>query len=159
MRNGSTPTVAIVDDEEMVVGALRGLLELETPYRVLGFTSPARALEELAAEPPELVIADFMMPGMDGVTMLRQLRERAPRTTRVLLTGYADQRSAIRAINEVGLYQYLEKPWNNDQLKMVVRNAVERSLLLRDLDERIGALELANRDLDELRRRIVQAFL
>lgn len=159
MRNGSTPTVAVVDDEEMVVGALRGLLELETPYRVLGFTSPTQALEELSAEPPELVIADFMMPGMDGVTMLRQLRERAPRTTRVLLTGYADQRSAIRAINEVGLYQYLEKPWNNDQLKMVVRNAVERSLLLRDLDERIGALEVANRDLDELRRRIVQAFL
>jgi DNA-binding NtrC family response regulator len=152
-------TVAVVDDEEMIAGALRGFLELETPYRVLSFTSPLRALEGLEREPAQVVISDFMMPEMDGITFLRHVRERFPHATRILLTGYADKQNAIRAINEVGLYQYLEKPWSNDHLALVVRNGVERSELINELDARVGALEAANRDLDELRRRIVQAFL
>lgn len=159
MQQGPAPLVVVVDDEPMVVGALRGLLELETPYRVLGFTTPAEALQALDSEPVHLLVADYMMPGIDGVTLLRQARERAPETTRVLLTGYADQRSAIRAINEASLYHYLEKPWNNDHLRLVVRNAVERSVLVRELNERINALESVNRDLGDLRRRIAQAFL
>ena len=159
MAESNRPTIAIGDDEEMVAGALRSFLELETPYRVLSFTSPLEALSTLSEEPVHVVIADFMMPDMDGITLLRHLRERIPSATRILLTGYADQQSAIRAINEVGLYQYLEKPWNNEQLKLVVRNGVERSVLITELDARVSALETANRDLDDLRRRIVQAFL
>jgi DNA-binding NtrC family response regulator len=159
MSDSNRPTIAIVDDEEMVAGALRGFLELETPYRVLGFTSPTAALERMAQEPVHVVLADFMMPEMDGITLLRHVRERFPNVTRILLTGYADKQDAIRAINEVGLYHYLEKPWSNDQLRLVVRNAVERSTLVNELDARISALEVANHDLLELRRRIVKAFL
>lgn len=152
-------TVALVDDEEMVAGALRGFLELETPYRVLSFTSPAAALSALEEETVHVMIADFLMPGMDGITLLRHVRDRHPNVTRILLTGYADQQNAIRAINEVGLYHYFEKPWRNDQLRLVLQNAVERSTLVNELDARISALEAANHDLLELRRRIVRAFL
>ncbi len=154
-----TATVAVVDDEPMVTTALRAFLELETPYRVIGFTSPRAALEAFVREPVQVVIADFMMPEMDGIEFLRRVRECCPFATRILLTGYADKANAIRAINEVGLYYFLEKPWNNDQLQLIVRNGVERSELFTKLDARVSALEAANRDLAQLRRRVIEAFL
>jgi DNA-binding NtrC family response regulator len=152
-------TVMLLDDEPMVALALRSFLELETSYRVLMFTSPAAALEALAEEQIAVVIADFMMPEMDGITFLRRARELRPLTTRILLTGYADKANAIRAINEAGLYYYLEKPWDNDHLKVIVRNGIERSALFNELDMRVTALEQANLELHGLRGRMMQAFL
>ncbi len=152
-------TIAVVDDEPMVTTALRAFLELETPYRVLCFGSPRAALEALVRTPVQLVIADFMMPEMDGIEFLRRVRECCPFATRVLLTGYADKANAIRAINEVGLYYFLEKPWSNEQLELIVRNGVERSELFTQLDARVSALEAANRDLTQLRQRLIRAFL
>jgi DNA-binding NtrC family response regulator len=152
-------TVLIVDDEIMVATALQGFLELETPYRVLTFTSGQAALEVLKEEKVDVVLSDFMMPGMDGVTFLRHARELRPMTSRILLTGYADKQNAIRAINEAGLYHYLEKPWNNDHLKLIIRNGIERSALFNELDARVAALEDANRELHGMRRKLMQAFL
>jgi DNA-binding NtrC family response regulator len=153
------PTVFVVDDEEMVALALQGFLELETDYRVRTFTEPHSALEAVEAEPPAVIIADFMMPGLDGISFLRRCREIHAMATRILLTGYADKENAIRAINEAGLYHYLEKPWNNDHLKLVVRNGVERSALFNELDARVSALENANQELYDIRRRLIRAFV
>jgi response regulator RpfG family c-di-GMP phosphodiesterase len=152
-------TVMVVDDEPMVAAALCNFLELETPYRVLTHTSAAAALEALAVEAVDVIVSDYMMPGMDGITFLRRARELRPLTTRVLLTGYADKENAIRAINEAGLYYYLEKPWSNDQLKIVIRNGIERSALFNELDMRVTALEHAHQELNGMRRRLLQAFL
>jgi DNA-binding NtrC family response regulator len=154
-----TPTVLVVDDEEMVATALRNFLQFETPYRVLAFTAPETALAALGQETVDVVIADFMMPAMDGIEFLRRVRESWPQATRILLTGYADVENAIRAINEAGLYYYLQKPWNNDHLKLIVRNGVERSALVNELDSRLSALESANVELLELRNRLIRALL
>lgn len=151
--------VLVVDDEEMVATSIRTFLELETDYRVLTFTSPADALAALEGTVVDVVIADFMMPGMDGVAFLKEVRQRRPHAARVMLTGYADTENAIRGINEAGLYYYLEKPWDNEHLKLVIRNGVERSSLVNELDARISALEHANEELYEIRRRLLQAFL
>jgi putative two-component system response regulator len=159
MADPNPQTVMIVDDEEMVATALRSFLELETSYHVLTFTSPTKALAAADAGAISVVIADFMMPEMDGITFLRRLRESQPEATRILLTGYADKENAIRAINEAGLYYYLEKPWSNEHLKLVIRNGAERSALFRELDSRVRALEGAHQELFEIRRRLVQAFL
>lgn len=156
---GRDGTVILVDDEEMVVTALEGLLQLETPYRVLTFTSPERALEVVERERPEAVVADFLMPGMDGIDFLERVRGLEPTTTRILLTGYADRDNAIRAINVAGLYQYLEKPWDNQRLMMVVRNGVERARLFRELGRRLMELESANDELHEIRLKLVRTFL
>lgn len=151
--------VLVVDDEEMVAASIRTFLELETDYRVLTFTSPGDALAALEGTAVDVVIADFMMPGMDGVAFLKEVRQRRPHAARVMLTGYADTENAIRGINEAGLYYYLEKPWDNEHLKLVIRNGVERSSLVNELDARISALEHANEELYEIRRRLLQAFL
>jgi response regulator RpfG family c-di-GMP phosphodiesterase len=155
----SNATVLLVDDEPMMLAALRGFFQLETSYRILTAGSAAAALEVVDAEPVEAVIADFMMPEMDGIRLLAEVRRRRPEATRILLTGYADKESAIRAINEAGLYQYLEKPWDNEQLRITVRNAVERSRLVRDLEQKVRALESTNQDLSEIRSRLIRALL
>jgi response regulator RpfG family c-di-GMP phosphodiesterase len=155
----SHATVLLVDDEEMVTAALRSFLELETPYRVLAFGTPSQALEAVREGRVDVVVADFMMPEMDGVEMLRRVRELRPHVTRILLTGYADTENAIRAINEAGLYHYMQKPWDNEHLKLTIRNGMERSSLVNELDARISALELANQELAGIRQRLIQAFL
>ncbi|UCC74860.1 MAG: response regulator [Gemmatimonadota bacterium] len=152
-------TVLIVDDEEMVTTALRSFLQLETSYRVLTFNSPLEALESTDLEWIDVVVADFMMPEMDGITFLKAVRERRPEVTRILLTGYADKENAIRAINEAGLYYYLEKPWDNDHLQLVLRNGAERTALFRELDAKVSELESAHDDLAGIRERLIRALL
>jgi len=159
MPDSRQASVVVVDDEEMVATALRTFLELETPYEIRDFTAPRRALESLAESPADVVVADFMMPEMDGVQFLREVRASWPQTSRILLTGYADVQNAIRAINEAGLYYYLQKPWDNEHLKLVVRNGVERSTLVNELDARISALEDVNEELLDARQRLIKMFL
>lgn len=154
-----TPTVLLLDDEVMVATTLQALLQLETGYRVLSFSDPHKALAALDTESPDVIISDFMMPRMDGITFLKHARDKRPTCTRVLLTGYADKENAIRAINEAGLYYYLEKPWDNEHLKLVIRNGIERSALFNELDARVSALEGAHSELFEIRKRLIQAFL
>jgi DNA-binding NtrC family response regulator len=152
-------TVLIVDDEEMVTSSLQSFLELETPYLIRAFNSPVDALDWLDAESVDVAIADFLMPDMDGITFLTEVRERHPEASRILLTGYADKENAIRAINEAGLYYYLEKPWDNDHLRVVIRNGVERAQLFRELETKVSELESAHGDLAGIRRRLIRALI
>lgn len=152
-------TVLLVDDELMVARSLQSLLQLETDWNVLTFSEPERAIEELDRREVDVILSDFLMPIMDGITMLERAKEKQPFASRILLTGYADKANAIRAINEAGLYYYLEKPWDNAHLKLVVRNAVERARLIRDLDGRIAELEQARGELRDIRGKLIRAFL
>jgi DNA-binding NtrC family response regulator len=154
-----TPIVLVLDDEPMVATALQSFLQLETSYDVLCFTDPQDAAQAISGQRVDVVISDFMMPGMDGVTFLKYARERQPLATRILLTGYADKENAIRAINEAGLYYYLEKPWDNEHLKLVIKNGIERSALFNELDSRVSALESAHAELYDIRKKLITAFL
>ncbi len=134
-------TVLMVDDEEMVTKNLEMLLRMETELSPVVFTDPREALEYARQETVDVALSDFIMPEMSGLDLLAKIKEVQPAASRVLLTGYADKNSAIRAINEVGLFQYLEKPWENDYVLMVLRNATERSQLLRRLGEKTSSLD------------------
>jgi DNA-binding NtrC family response regulator len=147
-----TPTVLIVDDEEMVITSVRAVLMLETDYRVQGFTDPTLAVEYLKNGPVDMVVSDYLMPKLNGLQLLKAAKDLQPEATRVLLTGHADKQSAIEAINEVALYHYVEKPWENAALLLVVRNGVERAQLLRELRD-------SQTSLRDIRARLVKAFL
>lgn len=135
------PSILIVDDEEMVLSSLRGVFTLQTDYRVLEASDPIAALAELRRSPVDLVISDFLMPQMNGIAFLKEAKKLQPDSIRVLLTGYADKENAIKAINDVGLYHYLEKPWDNDALLNIVRNGLQEKGLRRMLAEKIRELD------------------
>ena len=124
MTTEKPPVIAIVDDEEMVLTSLRSFLTLETDYEIATYDSPAKAVEQIRESTVDLVISDYLMPEMNGIEFLLEIKKLHPYATRILLTGYADKENAIKAINEVGLYQYIEKPWENEELKLVIHRTV-----------------------------------
>jgi serine phosphatase RsbU (regulator of sigma subunit) len=143
---GKPATILVVDDDELILSALRGLFLLETDHEVVTHSDPVAALSEAQGRPVEIVISDFLMPHMNGVEFLTQLKKIQPEATRILLTGFADKENAIRAINEVGLYQYIEKPWKNEDLLLAVRNALAEHSLRRQLRDKVGELDILIRD-------------
>lgn len=159
MNNHSKPPVLIVDDEEMVITSVKAYLQLESDYDVRGFTDPEEAMRQIRKEPVGVIVSDYLMPRMNGIQLLGKAKELQPEASRVLLTGHADKQSAIQAINNVGLFQYLEKPWDNAQLLLVIQAAMERTELLRNLREKISELDAAHSSLKDVQRRLLQAFL
>jgi response regulator RpfG family c-di-GMP phosphodiesterase len=157
--NSRVPLLVIVDDEEMVLASLRSFLTLETDYELLTFDSPLKALESIRENRIDLVISDYLMPEMTGIEFLLEVKKLQPYATRVLLTGYADKENAIRAINEVNLYQYIEKPWSNDDLKLIIQNGLERRFLMADLEAKIGEVQQAQRSLQDIQAQIIKAFM
>jgi DNA-binding NtrC family response regulator len=153
------PVVVIVDDEEMVITSIRAFLTLETEYDIHGFTDPEAAAKFLETHPVDVVVSDYLMPKMNGIQLLGRAKQLQPEAARVLLTGHADKQSAIQAINEVGLFQYLEKPWDNEQLLLVVQSAIERTQLFRSLREKIAELDNAHGSLKDVQSRLLRAFL
>ncbi len=151
-------TILIVDDEPAVVQSLTALLALETPHTVLAETSPRRAIDVAKVNPLDLVISDFLMPELDGVGFLLEIRRLYPESALILLTGYADKENAIRSINEVGIFHYMEKPWDNDDLLTIIRTGLDKRLHLHRLHERVRELEARLQQLqrthDELARRL-----
>ena len=154
-------TVVIVDDEEMVTTAIGTLFMLENPeYDILIFNSPSEALEELKTQEIDLVISDYLMPGeMNGVQFLTNLKELQPGAIRILLTAYADKQNAIKAINEVDLYQYVEKPWDNDSLLLLVRNGLLLRKSYKQLEAKMQELNIATENLQRVQTEILKAFV
>jgi DNA-binding NtrC family response regulator len=148
-----------VDDEEMVLTSIRTLLLLEGDFEVKSLSSPLEAVDYLRTQTVDVAVSDFLMPGMTGIQLLAQAKQLQPEATRVLLTGHADKASAIQAINEVGLFQYLEKPWDNTQFLLVIQHAVERARLLRELRTKISELDMAHGTLKDVQVRLLKAFL
>ena len=159
MAGNSKTTVVLVDDEDMVLTSLRSFLTLETEYNVETFTSPKAALEFIRSNEIDLVVSDYLMPEMDGITFLAEVRTIKPNVPRIILTGYADKENAVKAINEIGLFQYIEKPWDNNDLLLVLRNGIERKQLMHKLEEKISEVADAEGDLQSLYNQIIKTFV
>ena len=115
--------VLIVDDEDSIRDYLSMMLEREG-YDVAACESGRKALRLNTKEAFDVVITDIQLPGMSGIEILTSLRESDPTVPVIIITGHASQESAIEALN-VGAFYYLLKPVSNEELKQVVRNALE----------------------------------
>jgi serine phosphatase RsbU (regulator of sigma subunit) len=153
MTEGKTPHILIVDDDELVLSSLRGVFALQTDYEVVDQTDPREAIAILERRPLDVVISDFLMPQMNGIEFLKEVRRIQPEAVRLLLTGYADKENAIRAINEVGLYHYLEKPWDNQAMLNIIKNALREKGLRQQLSEKVTDLNKMVRDYSDLETR------
>lgn len=115
--------VMFVDDEERILRSLA--LQFRRDYEVLTESDPLRALERLAREPVHIVVSDQRMPQMSGAELLTQVREMAPDCLRILLTGYSDLDTAVEALNSGGIFRYLTKPWDPQEMAFTLRQAAE----------------------------------
>lgn len=150
--------IMLVDDERDILSALNRLLKRQ--YEVVTFEEASEALEYLKGEDHHvnLIISDMRMPNMDGAEFLSQAKKIEPLAVRMLLTGYADMESTIRAINDGEIYAYLSKPWNNEDLKLAIKRALEFKTVSLERDSLVKTLEEKNKELssmnDELEVRV-----
>ncbi len=117
-------TILVVDDEPASVRAVARVLADE--HRVLTAPSADAGLELLGAEPVALMVVDQRMPGMSGAELLARCAAWQPDIIRILLTGYTDIETLLEAINAGHVYYYLTKPWEPQELRLVVRRGLER---------------------------------
>ncbi len=150
-------SIYVVDDDKLVTDSLATALRLETDWEVRAFNHGADALAEMPAHPPDVVLSDFKMPGMDGIAFLGRVRRAWPDAVLILLTGYADKESAIRAINEIGIWQYVEKPWDLTDLLIKIRQGLERRALVSELRGKNAALEARLAELERAHQELVRA--
>jgi response regulator RpfG family c-di-GMP phosphodiesterase len=119
-------TILLVDDEQSITRSLHRLLRKEK-CRILAAASGQEGLDILAKTetPVSLIISDQRMPVMTGAQFLEKARQLAPNAIRFLLTGYADVKDILDAVNKGEIHRYLTKPWNDDELLLQVRHALE----------------------------------
>lgn len=115
----------LVDDEPYVLESIRRLLADE-PYVIHTACDAEEGLALCAEHPMGVVISDERMPGMPGSEFLSIVRERFPGVVRILLTGHASVESAMRAVNDGGIYRFLTKPWDDLELVLALRSAFEK---------------------------------
>ena len=144
--------ILIIDDETMITSTLSTLIQMMLDYEVLTYNDPKTLLESgvLETETIDLVISDFIMPYMNGLELLSLIKEKQPGIVPILLTGYSDKESAIKSINELGLYYYLEKPWDNHELIKVVQNGIEKAKLETELKNKVIVIEKKNSEISRL---------
>lgn len=117
------PVVLLVDDEPSVIDGLkRGLHKL--PYTLLWAYSGKEAVDLLADNPVDVLVADEKMPEMSGSELLAYARKNHPKVLRIMLTGQASVTSAMNAIYEGWVYQYLHKPCEAVDLASVIYNGM-----------------------------------
>ncbi len=156
MDNNRQPVLLFVDDEPNVLKALRRLFHPEN-YTIYLAASGAEGLDILRRQPVDLIISDMRMPEMNGAEFLSRVLEQWPDTVRILLTGYADLESTIEAVNKGRIFNYCNKPWHDQELKFLVRNALVQKNLRTERDrlsivvrQQNDELKMLNEQLEEL---------
>lgn len=148
--------ILCVDDEENVLRSLRRLF-MDDDYELFTAVSAEAGLEILGrGEAIPVVISDYRMPGMNGVHFLSEVCRNWPETVRIVLSGYADTAAVVEAINLGQIYKFIPKPWNDDELRITIQNAVatyelkkKNRQLMEDLRYANEQLQKVNEDLGE----------
>lgn len=143
------PRLLLVDDEPNTLQALRRMFRHE-PYELLLASGGEEGLAMLSHHEVGVIISDYRMPGMNGVDFLRQVKLHWPDTLRIVLSGFTDLRSVTSAINEGAVYKFLTKPWNDEELREITREAFSLYELQRENRRLNAELREANAELASL---------
>jgi diguanylate cyclase (GGDEF)-like protein/PAS domain S-box-containing protein len=138
-----------VDDDPNVLKALRRLFHNEN-YEIYLASGGGEGLDILRQHAVDLIISDMRMPEMNGAEFLAHAVKYWPETVRILLTGYADLQSTIDAVNKGRIFSYCNKPWNDEELKLLVRNALEQKRLREERDRLSDTVHNQNVELKAL---------
>lgn len=157
---GDKISILCVDDEENVLKSLKRIFMDEEDYTIFTAICGQDGLDILEETPDiQIIVADYRMPGMNGVEFLQKVYEKWPDTIRIVLSGYAETASIVDAINKGHIYKFIPKPWNDDELRVTISNAIERYLLYeknkrltKELGEKNAELQGFNESLEALVR-------
>lgn len=138
MPGKELPNILVVDDDQLALETLKRTLR--GVFNVFAASSAAEADEILRFEYIQVVLCDHRMPGETGVDFLTRVRDEWPEVIRILISGYSDFEDTVRSVNEAGIYQYIEKPWQPEQLILTLKNAIELYELQRE--NRLLSVEL-----------------
>lgn len=127
----------LVDDEENILSALGRVFRDDEAYEIIMARNAQEGLDKASHTAIDIVISDQRMPGMGGAEMLKNIREMYPDCIRFLLSGYADVEAIISAINEGDIYRFIKKPWNNDELKALVKKSISQRDISRIISEAV----------------------
>ena len=117
----------LLDDEQDILSSLKRLLRKD--FNIVSFTDGPSALDYLREHPIDIIISDMRMPIMNGAEFFTHAKDIQPNAIRILLTGYSDMETTIQAINDGGIYTYIGKPWENQELKLLLNKVSEHYLL------------------------------
>ncbi len=132
VKSAQQPQLLFVDDEENILKSITRLL-IDEPFDVHTATSGQEALNLLDRNRSfAVIVSDQRMPGMSGAEFLEKAKKLVPDAVRIVLTGYADVTAAVDAINKGGAFRYIAKPWNDEELVNVLREAASRYTLLQE---------------------------
>jgi DNA-binding NtrC family response regulator len=116
--------IIIVDDTKEILESFKREMRIE-PYNVSSATSGEEALEILSENPCKLIISDIKMPRMDGFELLSRVQDLYPDMIRVVLSGHSDVKLILKLVNKGGIYRYLTKPWEIEDVKVTIRQCIE----------------------------------
>lgn len=139
----------LVDDEPNILASLRRVFQREN-YELLFARNAEEALQILEKQPVELIMSDFMMPGMNGSELLRDVRERWPQTIRIMLTGHANTDAVMGSIKEGAVYRFILKPWNDDDIRLTIALALEQYELIQRTRTLEKQTEKQSKDLETI---------
>jgi two-component system response regulator HupR/HoxA len=145
MENENNYKVLAVDDEQASLNAINRTLRKE--FEVILSLNAQSALEALKKEKITVLLADQRMPGMTGVELFQKALQIQPNAVRILITGYTDIEATIQSINDGQIYYYINKPWEPEDLRLIVRRAAEYHQLLVDNQKLMAELKQANEQL------------
>src|SRR5512133_471751 len=145
--------VVIVDDDELILKALARILE-SAGFESRGYLSPEDALQAIERDAPVVVISDYMMPSMDGITFLKLARARFPGAVRILCTAAEDFRVALQAVNSGEVFRIVSKPWHQQELLGTVNQAAEAARLRRENERLTAEVQRKNDQLREINLRL-----
>ncbi|MEH6686307.1 MAG: response regulator [Halopseudomonas sabulinigri] len=123
MTTADRVSILFVDDEERILRSLS--LQFRRQYQVITESNPARVMARLEIEPVDIIVSDQRMPQMSGSQLLSQIQQAYPNSLRILLTGYSDLDAAVDALNSGGIFRYLTKPWEQQDMADTLAQAAE----------------------------------
>jgi len=117
--------ILLVDDDRTCLRMLKKILAPMQDCEVDAFTSANIALEKAIQAEYDIVISDYMMPEMDGITFLKQYMKSQPRTSRIILSSYCTKESLYGAVNEAQVMRYIEKPCDEHALRSIIGQVIK----------------------------------
>ena len=149
MSEDKTLNLLCVDDEDGIMRSLKRLLRSEN-FNVLTASSGVEALEILEQTPVQVLVADQRMPDMSGIELLEKVKCRYPQVVRVVLSGFADIATILESINKGEVFRYLGKPWNDEELKTMLRQCFDQYNLEQENKELLAIVNRQNEQLAKL---------